>query len=66
MGAIAFIYNHIRKKKRANAGRSTNGVLRNDAEEGKEMKPLIKNGEDKKPTIVYKDESQDKSEEVRS
>lgn len=53
MGAAAFVYNQIRKKKRANAPRnSSNGVKKDDPEEGKEMKPLITNGENKKATVV--------------
>lgn len=66
IGAIAFIYNHIKKKKRSNLGRSSNGVAHDGGEEGREMKPLMKNGEDKKPTIDYKDEKQGRSEEVKS
>lgn len=67
MGAAAFTYNYIRKRRIANARRSSsNGVTSNDPEEGREMKPLMKNGSDKKQTVEYSDEKQNKTEEVES
>lgn len=66
LGIAAFTYNHIRKRKRANASTvTTNGVSRSDPEEGREMKPLMKTAGDQKPTFEYKDEKQEKTE-VRS
>lgn len=67
VGAAAFAYNYIKKKKRANTARTaTNGVGKNDPEEGKEMKPLMKIPDVQKQTVEYKDETQEKKEEVKS
>lgn len=61
-GVAAFAYNHIRKRKRANASRSsTNGISKNDPEEGREMKPLMK-GDSGKQAIEYNDEKPNKTE----
>lgn len=61
-GVAAFGYNHIRKRQRANASRTaTNGINMNDPEEGKEMKPLMKNNSGKQ-TVEYQDERPDKTE----
>lgn len=65
VGVAAFAYNHYRKKKRARATLN-NGIDRSDPEEGKEMKPLMKDGSGKKHSVEYKDETQDKAEEARS
>lgn len=63
-GIAAFGYNHIRKRKRANASRTTtNGINKNDPEEGREMKPLMKSGSGKQ-TVEYEDERPNKTEEV--
>lgn len=61
IGCAAFAYNFIKKKKqkKSETSRSENGNAAqktdNDPEEGRELKPLMKNNEEK-PVVEYKDE----------
>lgn len=62
IGVAAFGYNYIKKKKR----NASHTIDQSDPEEGREMKPLMKNGSEQKQTIEFNDERQGKTEDAKS